>query len=160
MAALRFVSLGAFLLLFWLLLSGHYTGFLIALGVASALGCAYVAQRMDILDVEGHPIHLASRAVTYFPWLIWEILTSAWDVTKLILHPKLPISPTLVTVKASQKTALGVNVYGNSITLTPGTITVEVRGNELTVHAITREGADGLASGGMDRRVTQFEGEK
>lgn len=160
MAVLRFASLGAFLLLFWLLLSGHYTVFLIALGVASALGCAYVARRMDILDVEGHPVHLATRAVTYFPWLIWEILTSAWDVTKLILHPKLPISPTLVTVKASQKTPLGVSVYGNSITLTPGTITVEIRGDELTVHAITREGADALASGAMDRRVTQFEGEK
>lgn len=156
---LRFISLGAFLFLFWLLLSGHYTAFLIGLGVLSALGCAYIAQRMDIVDIEGHPVHLVTGAVTFIPWLIWEILKSACSVSMLILRPGLPISPTMVTVKASQKTPLGINVYGNSITLTPGTITVGVRGDELTVHAITREGAKDLASGEMDRRVTQFEGE-
>jgi len=158
--AFRFISLGTFLFLFWLPLSGHFTGFLILIGVLSAIGCALMAQRMGIVDVEGHPVHLAAGAVTYIPWLVWEILKSAYGVATLILSPKLPISPTLITVKASQKTALGISIYGNSITLTPGTITVGVKGDELTVHAITRDGAEDLASGRMDRRVTRFEDER
>ncbi|MGE0857310.1 MAG: Na+/H+ antiporter subunit E, partial [Hyphomicrobiaceae bacterium] len=97
-------------------------------------------------------------AVTYFPWLAWEIAKSAWGVTKLILSPRLDISPTMTVVKASQRTAAGLATYANSITLTPGTITAAVRGNELIVHAVVREGADDLEGGGMDRRVTQFEG--
>ena len=76
--------------------------------------------------------------VTYFPWLIREIAKSAWAVTKIILHPSLPISPTMTVVRASQRTRVGVATYANSITLTPGTITVGVNGNELTVHALVR----------------------
>jgi len=83
---------------------------------------------------------------------------SAWDVTRIILNPRLPVSPTLVRVKTSQKTTVGVVTYANSITLTPGTISVDVGRGEILVHALTREGAAGLQSGEMDRRVTRFEG--
>jgi len=79
-------------------------------------------------------------------------------VTKVILHPSLPISPTMTVVRASQKTTTGVTAYANSITLTPGTITVGVSSNDLTVHALVRDGALDLEGGGMDRRVSQFEG--
>ena len=113
---------------------------------------------MRVADAEGHPIELFVGAVTYFPWLIVEIAKSAWAVTKIILHPRLPISPTMTVVRASQRTTVGVATYANSITLTPGTITVGVDGNELTVHALVREGALDLEAGGMDRRVSQFEG--
>ena len=108
-------------------------------------------------DAEGHPIELFCGAVTYYPWLIREIAKSAWSVTKVILHPSLPISPTMTVVRASQKTKAGVATYANSITLTPGTITVGVSGNELTVHALVRDGALDVEQGGMDRRVSQFE---
>jgi multicomponent Na+:H+ antiporter subunit E len=90
--------------------------------------------------------------------LIREIAKSAWAVTKVILHPRLPISPTMTIVKASQKTTAGVATYANSITLTPGTITVRLSGKELTVHALVREGALDLEEGVMDRRVSEFEG--
>ncbi len=113
---------------------------------------------MSVADAEGHPIHLILGALTYFPWLAWEIAKSAWAVTKIVVNPSLPISPTMTVVKASQRTPVGVNIYANSITLTPGTITVGVNGGELTVHALVKDGADDLQSGGMDRRVTQFEG--
>ena len=79
-------------------------------------------------------------------------------MTKLILHPRLPISPTMTVVRASQRTRAAVATYANSITLTPGTITVAVNGNDLTVHALMRDGALDLEAGGMDRRVSQFEG--
>jgi multicomponent Na+:H+ antiporter subunit E len=154
----RAISLAGFLFAFWLALSGHYTPGLIAAGAGSAIFCVWVARRMRVLDSEGHPLHLLPGAVTYFPWLIWEIVKSAWAVSKIILSPGLPVSPTMTVVKASQRTSLGVATYANSITLTPGTITVGVSGNDLTVHALVREGADDLEAGGMDARVTQFEG--
>jgi multicomponent Na+:H+ antiporter subunit E len=66
----------------------------------------------------------------------------------------------MTVVKAGQRTSLGIATYANSITLTPGTITVGVSGNDLTVHALVREGADDLEAGGMDARVTRFEGER
>ena len=155
---MRYLSLAGFLFAFWLALSGHFTPMLIAAGATSALVCVLAAIRMRTVDAEGHPIELFWGAVSYFPWLFREILKSGWAVTKLILHPRLPISPTMTVVRASQRTPVGVATYGNSITLTPGTITVGVSGNELTVHALTRDGALDLEAGGMDRRVSQFEG--
>jgi multicomponent Na+:H+ antiporter subunit E len=155
---MRYVSLAGFLFAFWVALSGHYTPMLLAAGAASAVVCVFAAIRMRAADAEGHPVELFWGALTYFPWLIREITKSAWGVTKVILHPRLPISPTMTVVQASQKTTVGVTTYANSITLTPGTITVGVNGNDLTVHALVRDGALDLESGGMDRRVSQFEG--
>jgi multicomponent Na+:H+ antiporter subunit E len=155
---LRWVSLAIALFLFWLALSGHYTSFLLIAGAGSAMLCAAVAARMRVADAEGHAVHLAWSALTYFPWLAWEIAKSAWAVTKLILHPSLPVSPTMTKVVASQRTSAGIATYANSITLTPGTITTDVKGNVLTVHALVRDGAADLEGGGMDARVTKFEG--
>jgi multicomponent Na+:H+ antiporter subunit E len=154
----RYVSLGILLFIFWLALSGHYTAFLMSIGAASSILCVVIAARMRAIDAEGHPVHLFGAALTYFPWLALEIFKSAWAVTNIILNPKLPISPTMTVVAATQRTSVGIATYANSITLTPGTITTNVRGNELTVHAIVREGADDLQAGQMDARVTQFEG--
>jgi multicomponent Na+:H+ antiporter subunit E len=155
---MRYLSLAGFLFAFWIALSGHYTPMLVTAGAASALVCLLAAIRMRAADAEGHPIELFWGAVTYFPWLTWEITKSAWAVTKIILHPKLPISPTMTVVRSSQRTPAGVATYANSITLTPGTITVGVTGHDLTVHALVRDGALDLEGGGMDRRVSQFEG--
>jgi multicomponent Na+:H+ antiporter subunit E len=154
---MRHVSLGLFLFAFWLLLSGHYTPFLIALGAGSTLLAVYAAHRMNVLDEEGHPLEFLRAWPSYFVWLYIEIVKSAWAVTKIILDPRLPISPTMTKVRASQKTPVGIATYANSITLTPGTITTGVKGNILTVHALVRGGADDLEDGGMDRRVSQFE---
>jgi multicomponent Na+:H+ antiporter subunit E len=155
---MRYFSLAGFLFAFWLALSGHYTPMLVAAGIASTMVCVFAAIRMRAADAEGHPIELFRGALTYFPWLAVEIAKSAWTVTKVILHPRLPISPTMTVVRASQKSRAGVATYANSITLTPGTVTVEVAGNDLTVHALVRAGADELEDGGMNRRVNVFEG--
>ena len=147
------------LFLFWLLLSGMFTPFLVAAGAGSAFVVMLFARRMDLVDHEGHPIHLAWWALfSYWPWLAWEIVKSGWDVMKRILHPQLPITPTLVEFAPSQQTEMGLVIHANSITLTPGTIAVEVEPGRFLVHALTREGAAGLLSGEMDRRVTRFEG--
>ncbi len=156
-----FYSVSAFvaLFVFWLLLSGFYTPFFIGFGAVSALGVLLFAHRMDVIDHEGHPTHLGWRALfSYWPWLLKEIVVSAWDVSRRVLDPRLPISPTLVRFKPSQTTELGLVIHANSITLTPGTITVEVEHGEMLVHALSAEGGADLAGSEMDRRVTTLEG--
>lgn len=156
---LHFASLAASLAVFWLLLSGMFSSFLVTAGLLSALAVAAFSRRMDLVDHEGHPIHLAWWALlSYWPWLLKEIAKSAWDVSKRVLDPRLPITPTLHRFRPGQRTELGLVIHANSITLTPGTIAVEVAPDEFLVHALTREGADGLAGSEMDRRCTRLEG--
>jgi multicomponent Na+:H+ antiporter subunit E len=155
---LRHVSAFVALFLFWLAMSGYFTPFLLAAGAGSAAAVLWLARRMDVVDAEGHPIHLGLRLGLYWAWLFKEVVKSAWDVTRIIVDPGLPISPTLIRIRPSQKTSVGHVLYANSITLTPGTITVEAEPHEFLVHALTRAGADSLIEGEMDRRVTAHEG--
>jgi multicomponent Na+:H+ antiporter subunit E len=121
---------------------------------------AALASRMEVADQEGHPIDLAAGALTYWPWLLKEILLSGWQVTKIILHPRLPVSPALARFKPSQRSTVGLVTHANSITLTPGTLTIEAEHDEFLVHALTHEGAQALAGSEMDRRVCRLEGGK
>ncbi|MEO6625083.1 MAG: Na+/H+ antiporter subunit E [Burkholderiaceae bacterium] len=151
-------SLFLALLAFWLLLSGFFTAFLVSAGVGSALAVVLFSRRMDVVDAEGHPIHLGPRAFLYWTWLCKEIVKSAWDVSKIIVDPALPISPTLVRFKPSQRTDVGLVLHANSITLTPGTIAIEVGTGEFLVHGLTRSSAGGTINSDMDRRVSACEG--
>lgn len=154
----RSLSLFTFLYLFWLLLSGFFTAFLLSAGIGSALIVTWFARRMDVVDDEGHPVLLGARALIYWPWLFKEIIKSAWDVSKIIMNPKLPISPTLVRFKPTQKTGVGLVLHANSITLTPGTITIDAQTQEFLVHGLTRATAQGVVDSEMDRRVSACEG--
>ena len=148
------VSLTLVLASVWLLWSGHFSTLLLTLGALSVALVVIVAMRMKIVDPEGAPIEPSLRALAYLPWLLWEIVKANVDVARRILHPGLPIEPHVVRVRAGQKTDLGRVIYANSITLTPGTVTIGEQGSELTVHALTRAAAAGLATGEMDRRVS------
>lgn len=156
---LYFASAVAVTYVFWLVLSGHFTPTLMIIGAVSSISVVALASRMAVIDREGQPIYLLIRATWFWPWLLWQIIKSGLDVSRIIITPSLPISPTLINVKASQKSVVGIVTYANSITLTPGTISVEVEDDEITVHAITRDGARDLAGGDMDRKVSRFEGE-
>ena len=142
----------------WLLWSGHYTPLIIAFGVISCLFVASIASRMRVLDAEGHAIHLLLRILAYLPWLFWAITKSNVDVAARILKPGLPISPRLIKVKAGQQSEVGKVLYANSITLTPGTVSVDVEGDVITVHALTDGTAADVEEGSMDRRVCRVEG--
>jgi multicomponent Na+:H+ antiporter subunit E len=153
------LSAAAVLLVFWLIMSGIYTSFLITAGVIFSVAVAvFCAKRLGVVDREGLPVHLSLNALTYWPWLASQIALSALNVSRIILTPRLPISPVLIRVKMSQKSDVGKVTYANSITLTPGTISVDLEGDEILVHALTRKGATELAAGTMDRRVSRFEG--
>ena len=155
---LRALTTLILLFAFWLMLSGMFAPFLVAAGFGCALAVLLMARHMNRISEDGQPIHLRWLAfATYHPWLIKEILFSAWDVTKRILDPRLPITPTLVEFTPAQTTDIGLVIHANSITLTPGTITVEAEHGRFLVHALTREAAAGLAGSEMDRRCAVME---
>ncbi|MFQ5773509.1 MAG: Na+/H+ antiporter subunit E [Kiloniellaceae bacterium] len=155
---LHAVSLGLVLFGTWLLLSGFFETLLLVLGVVSCLLVVLIAHRMDVVDREGHPIHLGWRAVVYWAWLAREIVKANIDVARRILDPKLPIHPVLVQVKAGQRSELGQVIYANSITLTPGTVSMRISEGTILVHAIAEAPARDLEAGAMDRRVSAMEG--
>lgn len=141
----------------WLLLSGHYEPLFVAFGVGTCTVAVLVAKRMGTLDAESAPFHLAGRAAAYLPWLAWEVLRSNILVARTILSRRMPIDPAIVHFRSSQKTDLGRFVYANSITLTPGTVTTGVVGDDLEVHALSQAHVDGSEENDMNRRVSALE---
>ena len=152
------LALAAGLTILWFLSSGYLIPLILGLGAASIAGVVWIAHRMDVVDHESHPLHMAPKGVFYYPWLMWEIVKANWDVAKAILKEGDAIQPRVLTVKASQASDVGRVIYANSITLTPGTVTIAVDGDTFEVHSLTPGSAEGLQTGDMDRRVTDLEG--
>ena len=142
----------------WLLWSGHLESMLLISGFASVLLVMFISHRMDASVNHPRVYRLGLRPLIYAPWLLWQIVKSNLSLARIILQPKLRVAPHLIQVHASQKTDLGQVIYCNSITLTPGTVTLDVRDNTILVHALTKEAAVDLKSGEMDRRVASMEG--
>ena len=143
-------------MILWLLLSGHYEPLIIALGMASCLLCTYISFKAKFLDSEGFPTHLFFGFPKYIIWLTYEIIKANIDTAKAIINNK--IEPQTFYVKSSQKTIAGQVTYANSITLTPGTVTIQIDDNLFEVHALTSEMADDVKSGKMDEKVSLLEG--
>jgi multicomponent Na+:H+ antiporter subunit E len=160
MNVLHSVCLGLVLAGTWLLLSGIYDNALIlGLGVVSVVAVVLVSRRMNLVDTEGTPIHLTARIPIYGPWLLWEIMKSSVGVARRAFALKPEIDPTLIRLPTRLRSDLSRVIYANSITLTPGTVTVSVEPDTLVVHALTRHGAAGLEEGDMERRVAAYAGE-
>jgi len=136
----------------------HAASLAVALSFLWLIVVAFIAHRMDLADREGHPVHLSWRALIYWPWLIKEIVMANIEVAKAITRTSMDIEPTVIRLKASQTSELGRVIYANSITLTPGTVTIGLEGEDLTVHALTRRSKEGLETGEMDRKVTAMAG--
>ncbi len=145
----------------WLVLSGMFDALHLAYGVFSVALVLLLNHRLHLLPLQPgetpteHPI-LLHRLFAYLLWLLWQIVQSGLYVAYLVMHPLLPISPCLVRFRSMQPNVQARVILGNSITLTPGTITVEVEGNRFLVHAITREAAEGLFAGDMEYRVARI----
>lgn len=151
------ISLTFTLGLFWLLSSGHYTPLIMTFGVLSIIFVIFLVHRMDVVDNESQPLHLTARLPGYYLWLAKEVILSNISVVKHIWLGNEAISPTLATIDASQKTDIGKVIYATSITLTPGTVAVDLVGDQIVVHALLRESIEELNAGEMDRRVRQLE---
>ena len=158
-------ALGLWLVCFslWLLLSGYFDApLLLTFGVLSSALAVWIAWRVEQLDPEQQRLrlHIGPQLLLYWPWLLWQIVLANLDVAKRILDPRLPISPTMITLKPTQHSEMGQVIYANSITLTPGTVTTSLSEGVLEVHALTREAAESLREGDMDRRVAALERRK
>lgn len=145
------------LALLWGLLSGHTDPLIVGFGVFSVLLVGFLAQRMDRDD---RPVGLRWMGLPvagYLVWLFKEIVVSNLQVTREILRLRLALTPTVARVPATQRSPMARTIYANSITLTPGTVSVVVDSNDILIHALMREGAESLQAGDMDRRVAALE---
>ena len=143
---------------FWLLMSGYYTPLILSLGVISCLLCVYLTIKGKFLDNETLPIYFFPRLIQYTLWLIKEILKSNIQTAKVIIMKS--EEPELFSVKATQKTNEGKVTYANSITLTPGTVTTQIKNDIFEVHALTKDFGDDVRSSDMDKMVTWLEKSK
>lgn len=144
----------------WMTLSGEFDGFHLGVGLASAIGVAVITRPLLCLppalgaEAGGLPLR---RFLLYLPWLLREIVVAAVQVAWVVLQPRMPIAPRLVRFKAPLPHTLARLTLANSITLTPGTVTLDVDGDDFVIHALTEASAHSLEPGGvegeMQRRV-------
>lgn len=140
----------------WLLWSGIYKPLLLVLGLLSCVLTIYIKHRMDYFETDVFALRFGRRLLGYWLWLAKEVVKSSLDVARIVLSPSLPISPKVVKIKASCEHPVDQAILANSITLTPGTLALDVYKGEITVHALTEAGAEELTYGEMDRRVTSL----
>lgn len=142
---------------FWVLLSGMYDLFHFSLGVVSIIFVMLINTR--VLGIEFYS-HEKSRAVlryhrlfVYIPWLVWQIVVSSVEVAVIILSPKMPINPTVARFKVKLPNMASKVILGNSITLTPGTLTIDINGDEFLVHALADSSLGIIESGKISDSV-------
>ncbi|MDH3467536.1 MAG: Na+/H+ antiporter subunit E [Gammaproteobacteria bacterium] len=151
-------SLFAVLAGLWILLSGEFQTLLLVLGVISAAGVCWLALRMDAKDGEYPVVNVRLlRLGRYWLWLIKEIVKANINVTREILRPELRLSPSIFRVPADGLSELGQVTYANSITLTPGTVSINIKDRHIEVHALIQPAADDLQRGEMVRRLRRLE---
>ncbi len=144
---------------FWILLSGKFDLFHLTLGVISSALVSFLSADLLMFKEGKNRLSTGVRFLMYLPWLLYQIVLSTMHVTFLALHPRMKdqIDPTIVTFKTKLKTNIAKVALANSITLTPGTITVRIDGQVFYVHAISRKAAAGLPGEMEDRLAKVFE---
>jgi len=140
----------------WVLWSGLYKPLVLGLGAFSCVLSAYLAYRMGFFRHQA-VINLLPRLPAYWWSLLGEIMLSSLEVARMILQPSLPISPTVVTLEAEPQTPVGQAILGNSITLSPGTVTLDVYEGKLLVHCLSSRSAKALQDGDANRRAAWLE---
>lgn len=146
------------LLSLWFLLSGHLAPLLLILGVLSSLFATWLAYKLELFDSHFSALRFNLNLPRFMPWFLLELIKSNLDVSWRILHPKLPIDPNTSIVPVSQHGDVAKAVYANCITLTPGTYSLSIDTETITVHALTKALTDGLQRGEMSRRIAALEG--
>ena len=153
---MRNLPILAVLGVFWLLLSGHYTPLLLGLGLASVLLVVWFQRRMDRIDQEPIGLRPGFGLLLYLGWLFWSVIKANIDLARRIWDPKLPVEPLWTRLDTQVTTPLEKTLYANSITLTPGTLTTDVRDDHFVIHALSQEGIDELREGEMERRIRRL----
>jgi multicomponent Na+:H+ antiporter subunit E len=137
----------------WFALWGQTSPFFIGLGVVSVLLTLWLAGRLRIIDRNASPYYRLPQMLVYLGWLIVEVVKANIAVIARVLGPRHAIDPAVVRLRTRARTDLGKALFANSITLTPGTVTIDVQGDKVMVHALVREKASVASFEPMDRRA-------
>lgn len=149
----RILALALLLIVAWVLWSGYLKPLLLGLGALSCVLTIWVVRRMGYFDEEDFAFHYDWRLLGFWAWLGREVVLSSIEVARVVLRRKVNVEPKVVDIDGSGLRPVDLALLGNSITLTPGTLTLDVYEGRLLVHALTPEGAAGLQRGEMQRRV-------
>jgi multicomponent Na+:H+ antiporter subunit E len=150
--------LGVLLAAGWLLWSGFFKPLLLGLGAFSCALTLYLVYRMRVFDNDRFAFSYGFKLLGFWAWLGREIITSSLEVARVVLRRNLDLEPQWVELDVSDMDEMDQALLGNSITLTPGTLTLDIHEGRLQVHALTREGAAALEAGEMRRRVSALRG--
>ena len=153
MRLLRLMLAVIALFLVWLLWGGLYKTPVLQLGIASCCLVVWLTHRMAIPDQENHSWALYFRMPLYWVWLLGQMIVSNVQVLRMVLGPLSALSPTIVEVDAKASSKFALTLLGNSITLTPGTLTINIENSTITAHCLTAATAKDLSAGAMIRRV-------
>lgn len=138
----------------WLLLSGHLEALILVFGVLSIGFVVWVSRRMHVIDRESYPFGLVPRlSGFYWPWLLKEIVKSSIDVTRRVFGPASAVQPVVFDAPVSLESDLGRVIYANSITLTPGTVSMNITNEAIRVHALHPDIERDLRQSGMEARI-------
>ena len=151
----------ALLMVFWLLLSGHYDLMHISLGIFSVILVLLINHpiRRYLFAMEEHSDTLKLslvRLIYYVPWLLWQIVIASLQVASAVLHPKCPVDPAVLRFKTRLGNTSSKVILGNSITLTPGTITLEIEKDEFLVHSLMDISYSGIIDGTLPGEVAKL----
>jgi multicomponent Na+:H+ antiporter subunit E len=149
----RILILALLLIAAWVLWSGYLKPLLLGLGALSCVLTIWVVRRMGYFDDDTFAFHYDWRLLGFWAWLGREVVLSSIEVARVVLSRKVDVAPKVVDIDGSGLGPVDLALLGNSITLTPGTLTLDVYEGRLLVHALTPEGAAALEGGEMQRRV-------
>ncbi len=149
-----YLTFGLLLIAAWVLWSGMFKPLLLGLGALSCTLASIIAIRMGYFDTRVFALRVNFRLFRFWIWLFGEIFRSSLEVARVVLSRKPKLCTRVVEIDASQLSAVDQVLLGNSITLTPGTLTLDITECRLKVHALTAEGARSLEQGDMLRRVS------
>lgn len=153
------VVLTIVLIITWLGLSGFFKPLLLSLGAVSIAITLMFAVRTGFFNQAFGITKMAARLPGYWLWLLLEIIKSAIQVSRIVLSPKLPMNHRMVKLTLDDDEPMPGVILGNSITLSPGTITVDIDGRDVIVHCISEEGAQDMESGELLRRIKHLRGD-
>lgn len=158
-ATIRGTTAAALFVITWLLWSGHYTALLLFLGALSCGLVLLLARRTGFFDSDVYALHLGPRLPAFWLWLLKEIVLSNVQVAKIVLSRRLEIEPMIVTVDVSGLPPAVQATVANAITLTPGTVSMDVDRDRIEVHCLTRQVAEDLRGGELLRRANRLTGD-
>ena len=153
---MRYIRSSLLVAVVWLLLSGHYTALILSFGAVSVLIVIWFMWRMERVDEKLDVLPMRPRVLYYLLWLMWQVVLSNIDLVRRIWDPTLPIRPTWQRLDIKVTSPLAKTLYANSITLTPGTLTTNVREDHFMVHSLSPDGIEDLRKGGMEEQIQRL----